>query len=246
WLLAGLAARAGVTAALAARDGYAGDAAALDGDWLRRTHGLEFDGAIFRSDEPILHETSFKPWCAAKQTTSAIDAFRQLLAEGLDPARIASLRVETPNAYRAMISHQPPGRLGRIVNIAWQFGVAAYRPDALLDLEREDFGALAPFAALVKKVEVAADPTLDSFYPARWPAKVIATRDDGSIAERLVTDALGDPEMTLDAADVARKFKRVTQALMSEAQQRALLDGVLRPERLDPAALYAMVREATA
>ncbi len=246
WLLAGLAARGGVMAALAAREGYAGDTTLLDGDWLRRTHGLEFDGAIFGSDEPILPETSFKPWCAAKQTTAAIDAFRQLLAEGLDPARIARLRVETPGAYRAMISHQPPGRLGRIVNIAWQLAVAAYHPDALLDLERADFSAEAPFAALMQKVEIVADPTLDAFYPARWPAKVVATLDDGSIAERLVTDALGDPEITLDMAAIASKFRRVTEPLLGEAPVRALLEATLRAPTLDPAALHALAAQAVA
>lgn len=247
WLLAGWAARAGLDAAVAASHGYAGDPTLLDGDWLQRTHGLHFDPAPFHDREPILHETSVKPWCAAKQTTAALDAFRQLLAEGLDPTRIAHLRVETPTAYRAMISHKPPGRLGRIVNIGWQLAVAAYREDTMLEIERADYSGDARFMSLAEKVEVVADPMLDAFYPARWPAKVVATMNDGSVAERLVTDAVGDPEFPMDAAAVAEKFRRVTHGVLDEPTAQSLLETALRPTHTtDVAALAGAARAALA
>jgi 2-methylcitrate dehydratase PrpD len=241
WLLAGFAARAGATAALMVGRGYAADVSLLDGDWLQRTHGLAFDPAPFAEVAPILQETSLKPWCAAKQTIAAIDAFRQLLAQGVSAEQIQSVRVETPNAYRAMITGRPPGRLGRILNVGWQFGLAAYRPDGLLDLERAPHADDARVEALASKVEVVGSEALDALYPARWPAKVILKLADGSSVERMVTDALGDSAAMLDPAALLHKFTQVAgetcAAQLSVIAQQPV-------EAVDLAALDLMLSKA--
>ena len=80
----GQAARAGVWAALAAAKGYRGDRALLDGDWLQRSHGIALDAAPLTAPlagEGAIATISYKPFCAAKQNTAAIDGFRQLLAK---------------------------------------------------------------------------------------------------------------------------------------------------------------------
>lgn len=210
WILCGLAARAGILSALMAARGYAADRSLLDDDWLLRTHGIACDVSCFVSNIPVLHETSIKPWCAAKQTVAAITAFRSLLSDGLSIQRIAAIRVETPNAYRAMIASRPPGRLGKILNIGWQFGIAAIRPDLALDVDRQPTDDDARIEAVAMLVEVNADDALDALFPNQWPARVVVTLDDGSRHERLVTDAPGDSIHQFDCDQVIRKVLAAT------------------------------------
>ena len=239
WLLSGLAARSGVASALMAAQDYIGDVTLLDADWFQRTHGLAFDPAPFSAHEPLLNQMSMKPWCAAKQTISGTDAFRVYLAEGNSAARVASIRAHVPNAYRAMISSKPPGRLGRIINLGWQLGLVAHNPQAMLDLDRDPAPQDAQVEAFAQKVEVVADASLDAFYPAQWPARLEIMLDDGSVIERLGTESLGDPGAQLDAAAVAAKFLRVTSHLGADKAQ-ALLGLLQGPvEALDLSALSA-------
>ena len=209
WLLAGYGARTGVVAAMLARDGYDADRTPLDGDFFARTHGITLDSAPLRDLAPLFHETSMKPWVCAKQTTSAIAAFQAILRDGLDPAQIAHIEVAVPSAYKAMITGRPPGRLGRIVNVGWQFGLVVHAPDAMYSLDREIGEMAAPVEALAAKVDVIADTSLDALYPRRWPARVTVQLDDGTERSRSAEDAPGDPAMQLDATAVLQKLARV-------------------------------------
>ena len=237
WLLSGFAARAGVTSALMASRGFIGDLTLLDADWFQRTHGLAFDPAPFSSHQPMLNETSMKPWCAAKQTISGTDAVRLYLAEGSSTERIVSIRAHVPNAYLAMISSKPPGRLGRIINLGWLLGLVAYNPLAMMDIDRDPVPQDSQVEAFAKKVEIVADPSLDAFYPAQWPARLEITLDDGSVIERTSAEALGDPGAQLDAAALAAKFLRATSHMGANKAQ-ALLTLLQNPvETIDLASL---------
>ena len=211
WLLIGYAARIGVTSALMAQQGYAGDLTLLDGDWLERTHGISLNPAAFHNLSPCFHETSMKAWCSAKQTTSAIGAFRRLLARGLNADEIVRIQVAVPNAYQMMISSQPPGRLGRIVNLGWQFGLCAYAPESMLSLDRNCGAKESAVTELARKVEVVADPCLNSAYPKTWPARVRILMNDGSHHEQESHSALGDPELPMSPTELRMKFDAVTR-----------------------------------
>src|SRR6185437_13252527 len=122
---------------------------------------------------------SYKPFCAAKQNTAAIDGFRQLLAR-TSPDAIAAVRVTVPPAYAGMIGmRHTKSRIERILNTAYQFALAAYRPDLLDDVVRLDLSQDAKIAAFMPKVEIAPDPALSSHFPATYPARVEARLANG-------------------------------------------------------------------
>ena len=143
WLLLGLAARAGCTAALAAAEGYSCDRTLLDGDWLASTHGLACDTSkLIASSEQTeaAAALSIKPYCAAKQCIAAIEASRQIFDQGISPGEIARLRVAVPPAYSAMIGHHHArnGRVPRITSAAYNIALAAYEPRELPNVARPD------------------------------------------------------------------------------------------------------------
>lgn len=231
WLFAGWAAAAGVRASLAAREGFGGDRNLLDGDWFAKTHGIAFDPTPLGGDPGAsLLDVSMKPWCTAKQAASALSAFQDLLDAGIQPADIAAVRVFVPEAYRAMIAHRPPGRVGRIVSIAWQCALAALHRGELLDIDRADHGAEPEFVALTQKVEVIADGELARHFPARYPARVEIETKDGARLEKTVIDAPGDPNRALDIDSVRAKFLAVTARHLDDRVALAVFESARQGE----------------
>lgn len=238
WLLLGQAARAGVFAALAAARGYRGDPSVLDGDWLERTHGIACNRAPLvapRDAEGAIAAVSYKPFCAAKQVTAALDGFRRLLADAA-PGEIAAVRVTVPPSYAGMIGHRHAGRgrVERITCAAYQLALAAYRPDLLDDVIRPDLSGDGPIAAFMARVEVAADPGLAAYFPKSYPARIELSLAGGAKRDVLVVDALGDPALSLDEAALRAKFHRLADPVI----------GVGPAETLAAAALAAVTSDA--
>jgi 2-methylcitrate dehydratase PrpD len=230
FVLLGQAARAGVWAALAAAKGYRGDRALLDGDWLQRSHGIALDPAPLIAPvagEGAIATISYKPFCAAKQNTAALDAFRQLLAK--HPAEtMEAVKVNVPPAYAGMIGQRhTKGRIERIINTSYQFALAAYHPELIDDVVRPDHSLDAKIAAFMAKVEIAPDPELASYFPKVYPARVEVTLKNGESASLLVTDALGDPARPLGDAELLAKFHRMTDPIVGAGAAEALAKAAL-------------------
>jgi 2-methylcitrate dehydratase PrpD len=230
FVLLGQAARAGVWAALAAAKGYRGDRTLLDGDWLQRSHGIALDAGPLTAPvegEGAIATISYKPFCAAKQNTAAIDGFRQLLAKHPADA-MEAVKVNVPPAYAAMISQRhTKGRVERIINTTYQFALAAYHPELIDDVVRPDHSQDADIAAFMPKVEIAADPELASYFPKVYPARVEAKLKNGETASILVTDALGDPARPLSDGALLAKFHRLADPAIGAGAAEGLAKAAL-------------------
>ena len=251
FVLLGQAVRCGVWAALAVQQGYRGDRSLLDGDWPQRSHGIALDAASLIAPpvgEGAIATISYKPFCAAKQNTAAIDGFRQLLTRA--PAdSIESVRVTVPPAYAGMIGQRhTKGRVERIINTAYQFALTAYRPDLIDDVVRPDLSQDAKIAAFMPKVEIAPDPSLASYFPAVYPARVEAKLKNGETVSVLVTDAPGDPARPLSEGELLAKFHRLTDPVIgagtAESVAKAALGAVSEDTSLT--ALLAAVEKTKA
>jgi 2-methylcitrate dehydratase PrpD len=223
WLLFATAVEAGHFAARAAADGYGGDPGLLDGpDWLRDTHGLAFDPSVLTDGlgaRAVHAELSLKPYCSAKQAIAAIDAFRNLLADGVDPASVDAIDVRVPPEYAAMISRAaaPNVRASTMVSVAYQLALAAFRPEKLYDVARETAPFDKPIVDLVAKTKVVAAGDLSASFPARYPAAVIVEAK-GRRYERRVVEAEGDPDRALDDLSLAAKLHRMLDPLIGEEE----------------------------
>src|SRR5262249_29759595 len=70
WFAIGNAASRGLQAALAAGAGFTSDLKIADGDFLKNIFGIAPNVALLGGEPGVLalSQTSFKPWCAARQT----------------------------------------------------------------------------------------------------------------------------------------------------------------------------------
>jgi len=239
WLLLGLAARAGCAAALAAAEGYEGDRKLLDDDWMMRTHGINCEAgqlvAATQGDGAV-GALSLKPYCAAKQTIAAIDAFRNILGQGISSDDIVALRVAVPPAYAEMIGRRnaSESRIARITSAAYQLAIAAYRPDELDNIARPNLAGDSEIAAFIARVEVVPDKALEQYYPGRWPARVEAVLKNGRTETNFVLDARGDPPRSCDL-DVRAKFHRLADPVIGKPAANELADACLAASEQDDA-----------
>jgi len=231
WLLLGLAARAGCAAALSAAEGYAGDRTLLDADWMTRTHGIACDTgplvAAAQGDGAVA-ALSLKPYCAAKQTLAAIEAFQNLLGQDISPHDIVALRVSVPPAYAEMIGRRDAaaGRLARITSVAYMLAIAAHRPEELDDVARADLSGDPQIAAFMSRVEVVPDQALEHHYPERWPARVEAELQNGRKETNFVLDAIGDPPRSHDF-DSRAKFHRLADPVIGRPASNEFAEACL-------------------
>lgn len=163
---------------------------------------------------------SSKPYCAARQVTAAVHAFRLALEEAaVEPDAISAVDVAVPSAYAGMIDRPSvEDRMGSIVSAQYQLALAAHDPDGLLDVVRTGLRRDA-FAA---RVRVRADPELDGRYPATWPARV-TIRTEGRSWQREVDRVPGDPpDHDWDRAE--GKARRVLRGQVAERDVAALAE----------------------
>jgi 2-methylcitrate dehydratase PrpD len=221
----------------------------------------EFFGAVYRvtpnvealadapADRPALPETGFKPWCAARQTMAAAQALLEIVESGVPPREISEVLVSVPSLHLGMIDHgiAAGDRGSHLTSVSYQVALAALAPETMLDVGGAPDRVPAEILAFMEKVAVEADDELLRHYPASWPARVRVTSSAGK-REKLVTQVPGDALRPFGEAQVAGKFRRVTDALLG---QRAAGDVLrLSLSALDgddgPGSLLGEIERATA
>jgi 2-methylcitrate dehydratase PrpD len=222
WLAAGHAAARGLQAALAAGAGFTSDLKLADGDFLKNIYGIVPNVGVLGDGlgDLALHQASFKPWCAARQTMAATQALKEILAEGIAPESIARIGVAVLPPHLRMIDHgvSAGDRFSRLTSVQYQMAVAALAPDQVYELGGPS-GAIAPaLAAFMSRIKVRGeDSLLSGGYPKAWPAHVtVATASKRH--ERTVTDVPGDPARPFGEDDVKAKFRRVVAPVLDGAR----------------------------
>jgi 2-methylcitrate dehydratase PrpD len=206
---------------------------------MMRTHGINCDAgplvAAAHGDGAI-GALSLKPYCAAKQTIAAIEAFRNILGQGISPDDIVALRVAVPPAYAEMIGRRnaSESRIARITSAAYQLAIAAYRPDELDNVARPNLADDSQIAAFMARVEVVPDKALEQHFSERWPARVEAVLKNGRTETNFVLDAKGDPPRSCDF-DVRAKFHRLADPVIGKSAANELGDACLAATEHDDA-----------
>ena len=226
WFAIGNAARNGLAAARAAGQGFTSDLGLLDGGFLQGAYGIAADIDAFTRDlgeRLALDDTSFKPWCAARQTMAAIQALREVMTAGVAAESIASITVQVPPPTLKMIDHgvKPGDRASHLTSVQYRLALAARDPEALLDVGHSP-AALAPDVQdFMGRISVEADAAFLAHYPKAWPARIAVRTSDG-VHEKTVVHVPGDPQRPFDERAVCDKFRRITGRLDASRAARLL------------------------
>jgi len=236
WLAVGHAAGRGLQAALAAGAGFTSDVKIAEGDFLKNIFGITPNAALLGSGAGslALSQTSFKPWCAARQTMAATQALKEIIAEGVAPESILRIGVAVVPPHLKMIDHGVTAgdRFSHLTSVQYQMAVAALAPDLAYGLS-EPSGPIAPaLSAFMSRIQIRAEEGLFAAgYPQAWPAHVTVTASGRR--ERTVTHVPGDPARPFGEDDLEAKFIRVTATVLdrdrAEAEFAAALTALERP-----------------
>jgi 2-methylcitrate dehydratase PrpD len=219
WLAVGQAAARGLQAALAAGAGFTSDLKLAEGELLKSVYGLAINPALLGSGfgKLGLSQTSFKPWCAARQTMAATQALKEILAEGVTADSIVRIGVAVLPPHLKMIDHGVTAgdRASHLTSVQYQMALAALMPEAGASGPSARSGPTAPeILALMDRIKVRAeDSFLASGYPQSWPAHVtVTTRSKRH--DRSVLDVPGDPGRPFGEDDVRTKFLRMVAPVL--------------------------------
>jgi 2-methylcitrate dehydratase PrpD len=240
WLAVGHAAGRGLQAALSAGAGFTSDLKLADGDFLNKIFGITLNAGLLGGGLGAglgglaLSQTSFKPWCAARQTMAAAQALKEIIAEGVPADSILRIGVAVLPPHLKMMDHGVTAgdRFSHLTSVQYQMAVAALEPDRAYSLS-EPSGAISPaLAAFMARIQVRAEEgLLAAGYPQAWGAHVTVTAS--ARRERTVTHVPGDPARPFGEADLKAKFIRVTGGVLDSdraaAEFAAALTALERP-----------------
>jgi 2-methylcitrate dehydratase PrpD len=227
WFAVGQAARNGLTAALAAQQGFTSDLGILDGAFLRNVYDIKLDPSALvdrLGERHALAEVSFKPWCAARQTMAATFGLRQLMDDGLAADDVTDIKVLLPPPHVTMVDHGviKGDRASHLTSVPYQLAIAAIMPEAAYNVVQSPDAISDELRAFMDKVKVEPDESLLSDYPRLWRAHVrVASRKGPRGCD--VSHIPGDPDRTFDSGDIKAKFRRFASPVLgAEATERIL------------------------
>ncbi|HYX63697.1 MAG TPA: MmgE/PrpD family protein [Burkholderiales bacterium] len=227
-LHAGHAAEAGVTAALAAREGVIGSLDVMEGeagfgramgegpDWEKALATLGRDFHITRM--------TFKNHACCGHTFAAIDGALALKAKmGLQAKEIDRVDVAT---YRAgvEVAHYEDPRTPAEARFSLKYVVATALTHGSVRLAAFESPRLTDpgTRALMGKMSVSLDPLLDATFPRQRAARV-AIEAHGRREEWLQPTRKGDPDAPLSDAELEDKFLELASPVLGDAPAQALL-----------------------
>lgn len=212
------AARAGVFAAIHAKFGMTGPASALEGKYglFKQVTGASDEDAFRRDDRPWRSfDVHLKAFPAQYFTQTAIEAALRLRGR-IDGAEIKKVEVktfefgrvaaaDTPEKWRPKTRETADHSMPYCVAVAFldgRVGEAQFEPDRI---------AAADVQALLKRIDVAEDETLNPLYPARVPSRIAITLADGRKFDEAVDFPLGHSRNAMTPEQVGDKFKDLAQ-----------------------------------
>ena len=234
-LHAGRAAEAGVTAALAAREGVTGSLDVIQGfgaamgddpDWEAAFATLGRDWHITRM--------TFKNHACCGHTFAAIDgalalkARMKVAAEDIERVRVGTYRAGVEVAHYEAPRSPAEGRfsLKYVVATALTHGsvrLAAFESPRLQDPKTK---------ALMGRISVAIDPELDAAFPRQRAARVAIEARGGKREELLQPTRKGDPDLPLTDREVEEKYLELVSPVLGDQKAKDLLQRLWRLEAL--------------
>jgi len=215
-LHAGRAAQSGVYAALLASRGFTGIVDVLEakfGGFCTATTG-EYQAEALTAglgQQFEILRVGFKPYPTGGSTHTTIDALLQLRAEHpFSPDEVDAVEVRTTRltAVHYGWNYEPRGVTSAQMNLAFVVAALLVDGDVTVDRFTEDGIRDPKILAVVPRVRVQADESLDALGPELRHAVVVDVRlRNGTTLTRRVLHRKGSPENPMTRQEVVSKFR---------------------------------------
>lgn len=252
------ATRAGVEAALLARDGVNGGDDPLAGErGFLETYSDRVDVDLLLrglADDPLeIGRTSVKAHTCCRYNQGPIDCLLEIReANALAPGDIAGIEIGLMSAGIEIVA-RPEAQKRRpetVVDAQFSlpFGAAVALVDGRAGLAQHDVDRVRDprVTRLMDRVTCVADPELDRVYPERWAAWARVTTEAGLVHEARIDHPKGDPENPLRPEELRGKFDDLTADIFSSARKDeivACIERLPQPGAFD-ALLELLLRDA--
>ena len=240
--MAAMAASKGVTGALEILEGEVGFGAAMsvDPDWSKATRGLGTDYHI--------NHVTFKNHGCCGHTFPAIDAVLAIKQQyGITHKDVKRIRLASYKAGLDIIDNgTPEGEYQAKFSIQYTVAHALVHGSVRLNAFLADRMNDPDVRALMKKIEVVADPELSKGYPVQRAAQIEVETNDGRTLRHFQPTRKGDPEMPLTDEELEDKFLELATPVIGETRARSLLLELWRIEQLPSLDFDAAPREERA
>ena len=198
----------------------------------------------------MLADIDTKPFPTARQALAAVEGVSRL-AEGLAPDTIRAVDIAVPTRWLRMIGRTAPpnDRIGSLLSIAYQAGLALLHPSELVSVARRNLPQDEAMHTFLGKVSV------DGGFQAataegEWGASVRLLTDDGRSRTITVTATTGSasrqPGWTFLEDKMLRIFANDPEALATAHALRSAIHGLARTtgdnRRIVQAALAPLVK----
>jgi len=240
--MAAMAASKGVTGALEILEGEVGFGAAMsvNPDWSKATRGLGTDYHI--------NHVTFKNHGCCGHTFPAIDAVLAIKQQyGITHKDVKRIRLASYKAGLDIIDNETPeGEYQAKFSIQYTVAHALVHGSVRLNAFLADRMNDPDVRALMKKIEVLADPELSKGYPVQRAAQIEVETNDGRTLRHFQPTRKGDPEMPLTDEELEDKFLELATPVIGEMRARSLLQELWRIEQLPSLDFDAAPREERA
>src|SRR6476620_6680990 len=226
--MSAMAASKGVTGALEILEGEVGFGAAMsvNPDWSKATRGLGTDYHI--------NHVTFKNHGCCGHTFPAIDAVLAIKQQyGITHKDVKRIRLASYKAGLDIIDNgTPDGEYQAKFSIQYTVAHALVHGSVRLNAFLADRMNDPDVRALMKKIEVVADPELSRGYPVQRAAQIEVETNDGRTLRHFQPTRKGDPEMPLTDEELEDKFLELATPVIGEMRARSLLQELWRIEQL--------------
>jgi 2-methylcitrate dehydratase PrpD len=222
-IVAAQMARAGVTGALDVIEGEAGFGRALSAD---RAHALNWERAFATLGQQFhITEMTFKNHACCGHAFAAIDGAlivqRQL---GVTADQIKSVRVETYRAALDVAGNPSPATAAEArFSLPYVVASALVHGTVRLSAVTPERLACPQTRALMRRLELAADPAITAAFPGARAARVEVVTFAGRGAQHLQPTRKGDPDQPLTDAELEAKYAELVTPVLGAAKTADLL-----------------------
>lgn len=214
----------GLAAVDLAADGFAGPLDIWDhADYYRPQAILQGFG-----DDWVIFRTYFKAYACCRWLHAALDAWQDLIGQGLCAGDAERVDVFTFQRAVALNNLPDPGTLEQAqFSLPFCLAVLALKgPQALLPLSADLLGR-PELVAFARNVRLHLDPEMESGFPARAGSRLVV-RTAMRTFSREVLHPRGDPGNPFSPEDLTAKFHRLAGMRAGRTRAEAVLQTVLK------------------